>query len=78
MMFVSFNSYMTGIMCGTTTATLPEHPVFTGFVLLFFNFLCCVLWTIVYLFVIFPLAIVLSVFLFTASNYQCGIINIFL
>ena len=54
MMFVSFNSYMTGIMCGTTTATLPEHPVFTGFVLLFFYFLCCGLWTIVYLFVIFP------------------------
>ena len=66
MMFMSFNINTVGATSASEIACSSETAVITlvlmGFVLInLYLFLCCVLLTIVYLFVIFPLTTVLSV-----------------
>ena len=59
--------------------TFPKHPKFTpGFVLLNIYFLCSDLEIMVCSFVLFLLAIVLSVLRYKDSDYPCGIYTFFL
>ena len=69
---------MTGVTCGAgTVLTLPKHlgssPVFSGVRFLVF---CIMFYKS--LFVLFHLAIVLSVLRFTACHYHFGFSNLFL
>jgi hypothetical protein len=76
---VCYQSNTTGATSGSGTATFPEHlnslPIFSGVRVTRFLILCLVLCRS--LFVLFLLAILLSVFLrFTDSDYPCGIFTL--
>jgi len=60
--------------------TIPEHlsslPFLWGSCCSIFSFLCSVLWTIAWPFVLFILDIVLFVLRFTVSDYLFGILDL--
>ena len=82
-LFVSINSNLTGVTCGAGTASPSGAPAFNpafslGSCWSIFGYLCNVLLIVVCPFVLFLLAIVLSVLWVTASDYPFHVFKLFI